>query len=136
MIEYVRLAACKKLVEMQDKSFCHLVQVLTDKLRRDMRSISSDLHELKASLQYPQNEIVSLENRLKSIETKCKDMDSFVANHDEDIELLADKQEYMENYNRRNNVKILGLKDEKDETWEQSENLIVTKIRELWRFES
>ena len=58
-------------------------------------------------------------------------MDSLVVNHDEDIESLAEKQEYLENYNRRNNVKILGVKEEKDETWEQSENLVVTKIREL-----
>ena len=101
---------------MQDKSFRHLVQVLTDELRRDMRSTSSDLHEVKVSLQYSQKDIVNLENRLKSMETKCKDMDSFVVNHDEDIESLADKQEYPENYNKRNNVKILGLKEEKDET--------------------
>ena len=58
-------------------------------------------------------------------------MDSLVVNHDEDIESLAEKQEYLENYNRKNNVKILGVKEEKDETWEQSENLVVTKIREL-----
>ena len=97
-----------------------------------MRSISSDLHELKASFQYSQKDIVNLENRLKSVETKCKDMDSLVVNHDEDIESLAEKQEYLENYNyRRNNVKILGIKEEKDKTWEQSENLVVTKIREL-----
>ena len=131
MTEYVTLAVCKELIELQDKSFRHLVQVLTDELRRDMRSISSDLHELKASLQYSQKDIVNLENRLKSVETKCKDMDSLVVNHDEDIESLAEKQEYLENYNRRNNVKILGVKEEKDETWEQSENLVVTKIREL-----
>ena len=94
----------------------NLVQVLTDELRRDMRSISSDLHQLKASLQYSQKDIVNLENRLKSVETKCKDMDSFIVNHDEDIESLAGKQEYLENYNRRNNVKIFGVKEEKDET--------------------
>ena len=106
MTEYVTLAVCKELIELQDKSFRHLVQVLTDELRRDMRSISSDLHELKASLKYSEKDIVNVENRLKSVE-------------------------YLENYNRRNNVKILGLKEEKDETWEQSENLVVTKIREL-----
>ena len=131
MTKYVALAVCKELIELQDKSFRHLVQVLTDELRRDMRSISSDLHELKASLQYSQKDIVNLENRLKSVETKCKDMDSLVVNHDEDIESLADKQEYLENYNRRNNVKILCIKEEKDETWEQSEKLVVTKIRKF-----
>ena len=92
MTEYVTLAVCKELIEMQDKSFRHLVQVLTDELRRDMRSISSDLHESKASLQYSQKDIVNLENRLKSVETKCKDRDSLVVNHDEDIESLAEKQ--------------------------------------------
>ena len=131
MTEYVTLAVCKELIELQNKSFRHLVQVLTDELRRDIRSISSDLHELKTSLQYSQKDIVNLENRLKSVETKCKDMDSLVVNHDQDIESLAEKQEHLENYNRRNNVKILGVKEEKDETWEQSENLVVTKIREL-----
>ena len=131
MTEYVTLAVCKELIELQDKSFRHLVHVLTDELRRDMRSISSDLHELKASLQYSQKDIVNLENRLKSVETKCKDMDSLVVNHDEDIESLSEKQEHLENYNRRNNVKIVGIKEEKGETWEQSENLVVTKIREL-----
>ena len=35
------------------------------------------------------------------------------------------------NIYRRNDVKILGLKEEKDETWKQSENLVVTKVREL-----
>ena len=111
MTEYATLAVCKELIELQDKSFRHLVQVLTDELRRDMRSISSDLHELKVSLQYSQKDIVNLENRLKSVQTKCKDMDSLIVNHDEDIESLAEKQEYLENYNRRNNVKIFGIKE-------------------------
>ena len=131
MTEYVTLVVCTELIEMQDKSFLHLVLVLTDELRTDMRSISSDVHELKASLQYSQKDIVNLENRMNSVETKFKDMGSLVVNYDEDIESLADKQEYLENYNRRNNVNIFGLKEEKDETKEQSENLVVTKIKEL-----
>ena len=95
MTEYMKLEVCKELIEMQDKSFRQLVQVLTDKLRRDVGSISSDLHELKASLQYSQKDIVNLENSLKSVETKCKDMDSVVVSHDENIKSLTDKQEYL-----------------------------------------
>ena len=45
---------------------------------------------------------------------------------------LKDKHEYLENMSHRNNVKIIGLNENTDneKTWEDTEELIITIIKE------
>ena len=58
--------------------------------------------------------------------------DSFARSENE-IDEIMDKQEYLENSSRRNNVKTLGIpeKNQKDgkETWEESEIKAIEAIK-------
>ena len=48
-----------------------------------------------------------------------------------ELEELGDQQNYLENYSRRNNVKIFGIPEKEDgkETWDESEMKAIEAIR-------
>ena len=55
---------------------------------------------------------------------KARDQEGF-------MDYVEDQMEYMENQSRRNNVKILGLREdkEKDTSWEETEKIVKNVIR-------
>ena len=54
-----------------------------------------------------------------------------MASAQSELEELGDEQNYLENYSRRNNVKIFGIPEKEDgkETWDESEMKAVEAIR-------
>ena len=54
-----------------------------------------------------------------------------MASAQSELEELGDQQNYLENYSRRNNVKIFGIPEKEDgkETWDESEMKAVEAIR-------
>ena len=45
------------------------------------------------------------------------------------IDELYDQQEQLENHSRRNNIKIMGIPENENETWEESEQKAIEVIR-------
>ena len=74
-----------------------------------------------------------LKGKFFQAEQKVNDIDDTVTSNTNDIEQLLDDQEWLENYSRRNNVKIMGIpeKDANDgrESWEESEALAIEAIK-------
>ena len=59
-------------------------------------------------------------------------MDSSITRHGEEINEIIDKQEYAENQDRRNNLKIFGIPESRgQESWVDSENLVKANIKEI-----
>lgn len=56
-----------------------------------------------------------------------------IEDHSHSIDQYVNKLNYLENYGRRNNVKLLGVEDSENskETWDDSENLFKAKVKEL-----
>ena len=63
-----------------------------------------------------------IEDRVKLIETNMNDYYSL----ESCCEDLEEKQDYLENMSRRNNIKILGITEdtEREKTWEDTEALV------------
>ena len=58
-------------------------------------------------------------------------MDSSITRYGEEINEIIDKQEYAENQDRRNNLKIFGIPESHgQESWVGSENLVKANIKE------
>ena len=68
-----------------------------------------------------------LEDRLKFVESNMEDCYNLEKRCDD----LEDKNEYLENMSRRNNVKIIGLNADtgNEKTWEDTEELVITTIK-------
>ena len=57
-------------------------------------------------------------------------MDDEYYDHETRLEDLENKHEYLENMSRRNNIKILGLPEDKDreKSWEDTEQIVKETI--------
>ena len=118
--EYVTLAIVKELLEAQDRAYRTTLQLLMDDMKQEIRNLRKDAEDVKLSQQFSQEEIDAqkqhsedtkakyghLEDRLKFVESNMEDCYNLEKRCDD----LEDKNEYLENMSRRNNVKILAMR--------------------------
>ena len=140
--EFVTLDILKEMLEIQNPSYRTAVQMLVDDVKSEVRSLRKDVDDLKLSLQFTQGQVDDhkkisettkakmdeIEDRVKLIEANMDDYYSLEAR----CEDLEEKQDYLENMSRRNNIKILGLTEdtEREKTWEDTETLVKKTVRE------
>ena len=119
--EFVTLAVCNQLLEMQEKSFRTLVTMLTDNIKQEIKELRSDINDLKTSAQFSAKEIEDLQVKVEFLEGSCSK-----------VEDITRKQIYLENQSRRNNLKILGMEEKSpSESWSETEELVKEKIKDL-----
>ena len=73
-----------------------------------------------------------IEDRVKILESNLSNssLDDEYYDHESRLEDLENKHEYLENMSRRNNVKILGLPEDKnrEKSWEDTEQIVKETI--------
>ena len=131
MPEYVTLAVCKELLEMQEKSFRLLVTTLMGEMKDDMKSIKSDLDDVKASLEFTGKDMKVVQDKVKDLEFHFENLDGAIGSHDANISDVMRKQEYLESQSRHNNIKIFGIPEQEKETWADTEALVKSKVKDL-----
>ena len=110
------------MLEIQNRSYRTTVPMLVDDVKSEVRSLRKDVDDLKLSLQFTQGQVDDhkkisettkakmdeMEDRMKLIETNMDDYYSLEGR----CEDLEEKQDYLENMSRMNNIKILGLTED------------------------
>ena len=76
--------------------------------------VVKDVADLKASLQFSQQDILFQEEKIKSIDA---DVSSLQATFNKQIQ----KAVYLESQSRGNNLRFKGLVEDQNETWEETE---------------
>lgn len=135
--EYVTLAVVKELLAVQLDSFRSSVQLLVNQINEEIKFVKTEVNELKASAQYSSRDIDDIKSNLKFVETRGQSLEALVDGHSNEIIEMADKQEYIENQNRRNNVKLIGVpeSDTGVESWVESEEIVKCKVKEALKIE-
>ena len=77
-----------------------------------------DLAELKSSLQFTQKDVEDLKPVTEQMTKIGKELGEVQAQ----VDFHCDKMKYLENHSRRNNIRIDGIPEEPDETWEDTES--------------
>ena len=86
---------------------------------------------MKYSLQFSQKDIDKLTSKVTSIDSKLNSQHIALEHIDKECEGILCQVDYLENQSRRNNVKILGLAESREEcTWEDTEELVKSTIRD------
>ena len=80
--------------------------------------VIKDLAELKSSLQFTQKDVEDLKPVTEQMTKIGKELGEVQAH----VDFHCDKMEYLENQSRRNNIRIDGIPEEPDETWEDTES--------------
>ena len=72
---------------------------------------------MRTSLEFSQKDI----NDMKPSLLKLQELDSAIEEIQDDLNHQEEQMEYLENQSRRNNVRIDGIPEEDNETWETTE---------------
>ena len=92
--------------------------------------ISQDVSDLKQSLEFTQDEN---KEEIGNINTKLKDLQKNVKDIEEDLldpEEVSSKLIELEDRSRRNNLRIDGIEEKPNETWEECEEKVQQMIKE------
>ena len=124
---FVTLEVVKELLATQQRAF----QLLVSDLKDSVKDVKKDVDELKRSLEFSQKDVkdtevkvATLESKVDLVKIKADDQEGFLG-------YVEDQMEYIENQSRRNNIKILGLPEdkEKETSWEETENIVKNVIQ-------
>ena len=114
-------------------------------MKSGIKSVEKDIEELKLSTQFTSSkfedqknleqrkmEVEQIEDRVKVSESNfCNSsVDDEYYDHETRLKDLENKHEYLENMSRRNNIKTLGLPEDKDreKSWEDTEQIVKKTI--------
>ena len=121
----VTLEVVKLLIQNETDVFKSTFAILVQDVKDELKVIKSEISDLRVSWQFTQVQVEDDRNKANSMDTK-------IALHSENLNVInghADKVEshleYIENQSRRNNIKILGINEDKHEekTWGNTEEV-------------
>lgn len=118
----------KTLLESQERVYKSAMDAVVKQMNDRIMKLESTVADLTTSLQFSQREIDDLKSTIKEYEkekqdTKVKvDQQAAAINSSKvQIESLEERCNYMEDYSRRNNIRITGMEEQTGgETWEQT----------------
>lgn len=113
----------QEFMQIQQDCFKSLVNSLMDSFNKRLDDLSKEVQTIKVSLEYTQKEVNEAQDQLKNVSS----LDADIASIRKSIEENQDKLDYLENQSRRSNVRINRIKEDKDESWDDTE----TKVKEV-----
>ena len=116
--DYVTKEYVCGMMKMQESLFRSLFDSLLTNVNSRIDGVIKDLAELKSSLQFTQKDVDDLKPVTKQMTKIGKELEEVQAQ----VDFHCDKLEYLENQSRRNNIRIDGIPEEPDETWEDTES--------------
>ena len=126
--EFVSLAVVCELLETQERAFKQFLEFHTNSVKEEINTLRKYVDDLKTSLVFSQKDIDVKEKCYKA-EERLMETEDGLTEANSCINELYDQQEQLENHSHRNNVKIMGIPENGNETWEESEQKAIEVIR-------
>ena len=111
---------------MQESTFKLLFESTIHSLTLRVDSVVKDVQEMKTSLQYTKKDV----EELKPIHAKLEDVNKELDKISKDMASHSQKMEYLENQSRRNNIRVNGIPESDNETWEDAEVKVKRAIKD------
>ncbi|KAK4324876.1 hypothetical protein Pmani_004526 [Petrolisthes manimaculis] len=113
--------AVKVLLEAQERTIRSAMELVIDQLKERIKIAEGTVSDLIKSVEFSQAEILDLKKDISELRNSDSDKQTVINDLQSRIVVLKQCQNYQEDYNRRNNLRITGLLEEKGkETWEQT----------------
>lgn len=122
------LSVIKTMLDCQDKAYRNSLELFLNQINEKIHSFESTVNDLRRSLEFTQGEVDDLKGEVRSMERERIVDKETIRVMKEDLQVkthkiqeLEDKIIYQEDYNRRKNLQITGLREQQHgETWEQT----------------
>lgn len=114
------IEAVKVLLQAQDKTFKTAIDVVVEQLKSRLHAAEETIADLTRSLEFSQHEVKDLQSEVKVLKSCDKDYKDTIESLKSRVMELEERQNYQEDYNRRNNIRITGIQEQPGETWEET----------------
>lgn len=130
--EFVSMNVIKSLLEVQANAFKASFRVLFDELKEEIKTVRKDIVELQTSLSFSQGQVDTSLSRLDGIDNRVRSHARNLNDVNISLDGIDSELEYMENQNRRNNVKIMGVPENKEteKSWDDTERVVKQLIKD------
>ena len=143
--EFITTAMLNEMLQLQEGMFKTLVDSLVSnfnsrldtvvgtvaELKTRLNICQKDTKEFKQSLEFSQKDI----DELKPCKTKLTEIEDDIEDIYDSIDYHMDKLEYLENQSRRNNIRIDGILEEENESWDTTEEKVKQVLAEKLNLE-
>ena len=120
-----QISNLKLLLEIQSEGYKNSISLLHEEIKDIKKEFATEIGELRKSLEFSQNIIDDLQNKVSALENESHDY----SNQLKTFQSLQHQLNKQEDYSRRANIKIDGIKDNMKETYEQT----MVKVKEFLR---
>ena len=110
--EFVSLATLREMLQIQERMFKNMFESVLSSVNTRIDKVVKSVAELKASLEYSQQDIDDLKEAADAIDDMEEELDGI----QRDLHKHEEKVVYLENQSRRNNVRIDGIPEQDNET--------------------
>jgi septal ring factor EnvC (AmiA/AmiB activator) len=131
--ELFSLTMVKRLMAQQESAFKTVIESLIKSTTERVDGLVKQVVELKASLEYSQRDI---EENQKSAKQNEQTIAAITAQLNDTKNLMnkcQEKNTYLENQSRRNNIRVYGVEEKPRETWEETEaalkSILIEKLQ-------
>ena len=124
--EYVTLATLKQMLSIQESTLKSIFESFIMSVNLRVDDLVKSVAEVKSSLEYTQRDV----DDLGQIAAKLKDAEEEIGTLQTDLRTQDSKLEYLVNQSRRNNIRVSGIPESPDETWEVAEAKVKQAIQE------
>ncbi|XP_042859329.1 uncharacterized protein LOC122245477, partial [Penaeus japonicus] len=104
---------------------------------RELKEINTKMADIITSLEFTQNELTDMKQRFSDVSNKNASLQSDLSSMSRNLNLLkqenskmTDRADYIEDQSQRNNLRITGISETPNETWEQSQRKVTQLLRD------
>lgn len=126
-------SAIKILLESQERAYKSALDVVVKQMSDQINKLENKVSDLTTSLEFTQREVDDLKTNKRELEREMKEKNTTIEKLTLKVKDLDERVIYQEDYSRRNNLRISGLEERPNETWEQTSaavtSLLETKLQ-------
>ena len=123
--EFVTKSYMADMLKVQESMFRSLFDSMLANITSRVDNLATTISGLKSSLEFTQGEV----DDLKNTNVHAKRVEEELGAIQDQIDYHRGKMEYLENQSRRNNIRISGIPEDSEETWDETESKAKEALR-------
>ena len=125
------LEAIKVLLDAQDRTFKTAMDIVIEQFNSRIKQAEGTIADLTRSLEFTQATVEDLQSEVRVLKKSDIDNKTKTDTLDKQIVELERRTNYQEDYNRRSNLRITGIREQPGgETWEEAAKTVSKLLEE------
>ena len=121
----------KVLLDSHNQAYRSALDIVVDQFKSRITLMETTISDLTRSLEFTQAEVADLKGELKTLRKSDCEKQATIEDQKVRVEELVQRTNYQEDYSRRNNLRISGMKELLNgETWEQTARQVITLLQD------